>query len=139
MEQESNLSDTTIQIFTDKELENIRMFKMSTGENIVAVLLSQDTKSNLAVVRRPCKLSVIQDNSGIKYLFQKWTLFAISDMHVIDINHIMATYKVNNELVLFYIKSVRQQIIEEMDELKEPKESEYQWPDWMDKTGVAKN
>ncbi len=132
---------TELQIFTDEELENIRIFKLSNGETIIGVLAGQDSKNRLAIVRRPSKLSAIQNpnGSGVSYVMMKWTVFSKSDMHLLDMNHILITYQVNSEMVLFFVKSVRAQIMEEIEEAKGPQEAKFEWPDWMDKDGVVKN
>lgn len=125
---------TEVQIFSEFELDSIRIFKLTSGETIVGVLVGHDTKNRIAIIRRPSKLIATQNTSGsgIFYVIMKWTVFSKSDMHLLGMDHILLSYPVNPELVSFYLKSVRAQITEEIEDAKIPQEPKFEWPEWMD-------
>lgn len=120
--------------FTDDEIENIRIIKLGTGEDIIGSLKGYSDK--MLVVKRPSKIvTVQQDNGRVAVVIIKWQPFSNDPQHGINIPHVVSFSNLKTTLVDFYVRTVKSQIEEENmkeSEFVEPNEEDI-WPEWMKK------
>jgi hypothetical protein len=117
------------QMFSDEEMANLRVIKLNNGEELMAVILAMDDKHML--VRRPCKISRIATDveGNVAILLLKWQPFSDQEKHAIVADQVLSYARVTETVAAFYLKSVMNQIHEE---LQESLPEGFEWPQWMD-------
>ncbi len=115
-------------LFSNEELYNLRVLKLSNGEELLAVILASMPEDML--VRRPCQIYRLPGIDGnIVIVLAKWQAFSNEEKHSIKQAHIISFSKITDEMKAFYIKTVIIQMQEE-NKILEPASV---WPEWMDK------
>ena len=88
---------------------NIRHIKLSTGEELIAIVLSddeiseEDRESSLLVVQRPMKIRTHHTDTSISFLFYEWQPLSRSDICYINPMHIVSHVECDNEIKGQYV------------------------------------
>ena len=116
-------------LFTDDELYNLRAIKLSNGNDILACIVFTDDKH--MIVKRPCQILQMGNSNGtITMMLAKWQPFSDGELQVINVSTVVTHCRINKEMMMFYIKSVINQIQDE-NSTKESIKGKT-WPNWMD-------
>ena len=103
-----------------KELHDIpvKLFKLITGESILAYVHDLDDESNGALIgiEEPMKVIVEEDNH---YVMTPWLPFASQKLHVLEDFNIMLTAEVNDDIKAHYMKIILDEIQHDSDLITE--------------------
>jgi hypothetical protein len=114
---------------TDDELTHVRCFKISTGENVIAILVG--IENGAIVVKHPAKIvQFAQEDGRAGVALFKWQPYSEAEYHIVAKIHIVATSSASKQMTDYYKKSVLESIEED--------KQEFVWPKWMDEE-VPKN
>lgn len=88
---------------------NIRHLKLSTGEELIAIVLDQeemeesDRSNNLMVLQRPMKIRTVEQEQSISFLFYEWQPLSKSDVCYVNPIHIVSHVECDNSVKGQYI------------------------------------
>lgn len=90
---------------------NIRHIKLSTGDEIIAIVLSKEELSNLTddvitdflVVQRPMLIRTIERDRHVSFLFYEWQPLTDTDISCINPMHIVSHVECSNSVKAQYI------------------------------------
>jgi hypothetical protein len=88
---------------------NIRHFKLSTGEELIAIVLDQaeledsDRSSILMALQRPMKIRTVEQEHSISFLFYEWQPLAKTDVCFINPTHVISHVECDNSVKEQYI------------------------------------
>lgn len=89
---------------TELEDVNIRHIKLSTGEELIAVVLdndeldSEDRSLGLMVVQRPMKIRTVHTETSVSFLFYEWQPLAKSDVCYVNPMHVVSHVECDNDV-----------------------------------------
>jgi len=88
---------------------NIRHLKLSTGEELISIVLeqqeleSQDQSPGLMVLQRPMKIQTFEKDNMMSFLFYEWQPLSKSDTCYINPMHIVSHVECDNQVKGQYI------------------------------------
>lgn len=90
---------------TELDDVNIRHIKLSTGEEIIGlVLVDEKLSSELLTVQRPMMIKTIQKNDSMSFLFYEWQPLSKTDTCFINPMHIVSHVECDNEVKGQYVQ-----------------------------------
>lgn len=112
---------------TADDLTRIRVFKLSTGENMIAIMA--ELQQFAVVVKHPTKaIQIATDDGRQSVVLIKWQPYSDAEFHVMSKSQVVTTSSVSKQMVEFYVKTVETVLKNEKEEADQT-----DWPDWMDK------
>jgi hypothetical protein len=88
---------------TELNETNIRHFKLSSGEEIVAVV-SGKTTDNMLVLEHPMRVLIAVTDNGFKFMFSTWQPMAKDDTCHINPMHIISHVECSNDIKERYVR-----------------------------------
>jgi len=89
---------------------NIRHFKLSTGEELISIVLdqqelldSEDRSPELMVLQRPMKIQTVEKDDMLSFLFYEWQPLSKGDTCYINPMHIVSHVECDNQVKGQYI------------------------------------
>jgi len=88
---------------------NIRHLKLSTGEELIAIVLdqeeldSEDRSPGLMVLQRPMKIHTVEKNNMMSFLFYEWQPLSKSDVCYINPMHVVSHVECDDQVKGQYI------------------------------------
>jgi hypothetical protein len=88
---------------------NIRHIKLSTGEELIAIVLAdeeiseEDRDSSLLVVQRPMRIRTVHTDTSISFLFYEWQPLSKTDTCYINPMHIVSHVECDNDVKGQYV------------------------------------
>lgn len=110
---------------TADDLTRIRVFKVSTGENMIAIMA--ELQAFAVVVKHPTKaIQVATEDGRQSVILIKWQPYSDAEFHVMQKSQIVTTSSVSKQMVEFYVNTVETVLKNEQEG------DQIDWPDWMD-------
>jgi len=88
---------------------NIRHLKLSTGEELISIVLDQheldteDQAQNLMALQRPMKIRTVEKDDMVSFLFYEWQPLSKGDMCYINPIHVVSHVECDNQIKGQYI------------------------------------
>lgn len=82
---------------------NIRHFKLSSGEEVVAVV-SGKTNDNMLILEHPMKVMIAITDNGFKFMFATWQPMAKDETCHINPMHIISHVECSNDIKERYVR-----------------------------------
>jgi hypothetical protein len=88
---------------------NIRHLKLSTGEELIAIVLDQeeldsdDRSPGLMVLQRPMKIHTVEKDNMMSFLFYEWQPLSKSDVCYINPMHVVSHVECDDQVKGQYI------------------------------------
>lgn len=88
---------------------NIRHLKLSTGEEIIAIVLDQHELSEknraqgLMILQRPMKIRTVETETTVSFLFYEWQPLANNDICHVNPMHVVSHVECDNSVKGQYI------------------------------------
>jgi len=83
---------------------NIRHIKLSTGEEIIGLVLVDEKLSNeLLTIQKPMMIKTIQKDDSMSFLFYEWQPLSKTDTCCINPTHIVSHVECDNEVKGQYV------------------------------------
>jgi len=88
---------------------NIRHLKLSTGEELISIVLeqhepdSEDQSPGLMILQRPMKIHTVEKDDMISFLFYEWQPLSKGDTCYINPMHIVSHVECDNQVKGQYI------------------------------------
>lgn len=99
---------------------NIRHIKLSTGDELIAIVLSdeetENVSSNLLVVQRPMRIRTVERDRAVSFLFYEWQPLSDDDVCYINPMHVVSHVECSNDVKGQYINVCVNGDIDETDE-----------------------
>ena len=90
---------------TELDDVNIRHIKLSTGEEIIGLVLADEKlSSELLTVQRPMMIKTVQKNDSMSFLFYEWQPLSKTDTCFINPVHIVSHVECDNEVKGQYVQ-----------------------------------
>ena len=90
---------------TELDDVNIRHIKLSTGEEIIGLVLADEKlSSELLAVQRPMMIKTVQKNDSMSFLFYEWQPLSKTDTCFINPVHIVSHVECDNEVKGQYVQ-----------------------------------
>jgi len=88
---------------------NIRHLKLSTGEELISIVLEEheldvdDRSSSLMVLQRPMKIRTIERDDMVSFLFYEWQPLSKTNICYINPMHVVSHVECDNQIKGQYI------------------------------------
>jgi len=88
---------------------NIRHLKLSTGEELISIVLTneevskEDAESDVVVLQRPMKIQTVEKDDMMSFLFYEWQPLSKGDTCYINPMHIVSHVECDNQVKGQYI------------------------------------
>lgn len=90
---------------TELDDVNIRHIKLSTGEEIIGlVLIDEKMSDELLIVQKPMMIKSVQRNDSMSFLFYEWQPLSKTDTCFINPVHIVSHVECDNEVKGQYVQ-----------------------------------
>lgn len=114
---------------TELDDVNIRHIKLVTGDELMAIVLSNDDisddsySSDLLVVQRPMLIMTTSTTEGLSFSFHEWQPFGRDDVCFINPLHVVSHVECSNEIKEQYIRVC---LYDNIDEYEDDTEDQYE-------------
>lgn len=109
---------------------NIRHFKLSSGEEIIAVVNGK-TNDNMLVLEHPMRVLIAVTDTGFKFMFSTWQPMAKDDTCHINPMHIISHVECSNDIKERYVRMCIQEL-DDGDDTAEGDDSDTAEDDYID-------
>ena len=88
---------------------NIRHLKLSTGEELISIVLTneevskEDAESDVVVLQRPMKIQTVEKDDMMSFLFYEWQPLSKGDTCYVNPIHIVSHVECDNQVKGQYI------------------------------------
>ena len=101
---------------------NIRHFKLSSGEEVIAVVQGK-TNDNMLIVEHPMRVHTAFSDRGFKFMFTTWQPMAKDDVCMINPMHIISHVECSNDIKERYVRMCIEET-ENGDDTEDPDDEE---------------
>jgi len=96
---------------TELDDVNIRHFKLTTGEDLIAIVLSENDvgpeqyRNDLIMVQSPMEIKMVRTDESVSFIFYDWQPLAKTDVCCINPMHIISHVECSNGIKEQYISA----------------------------------
>ena len=83
---------------------NVRHFKLSSGEDIIALVVEANKESSMLTLEHPMRIHITISDTGYKFMFSDWQPMAKNSVCLINPMHIISHVECANDIKERYIR-----------------------------------